>query len=191
MAQKHEVASHGYQHGSLLEGDLAKSKATLEEITGKEIRGFRRARMAATDQGPIVAAGYGYNTSENPTWIPGRYNNFFKTRTPYQKDGLINIPASVTPVIRFPLFWLSFKNFPLWMIKAATRRVLARDGAVNLYYHPWEFAPLDQYRMPGYVKRLAGRPLVDKLDEYVQWLKGEGRFGTFGEYERELRKKGL
>ena len=187
MTGRHEIASHGYHHGTFEDADLAKSKSVLEEITGKPIRGFRRARMAATDRKPIAAAGYAYNTSENPTWIPGRYNNFFKERRPYLADGLVNIPASVTPIVRFPLFWLSFKNFPMWMIKLATSRVLASDGAVNLYFHPWEFADLSGYRVPGYVKRHSGKALVDRLDEYVGWLGHQGRFATFGEYEQVIR----
>ena len=65
----------------------------------------------------IFLAGYTYNSSINPTYLPGRYNNFDKPRTYYKQDGVWQIPASVSPLIRFPLFWLSFHNLPLWIYK--------------------------------------------------------------------------
>jgi hypothetical protein len=68
-------------------------------------------RLKEVEDREIEKAGYEYNSSMNPTYLPGRYNNFFKTRTRYYSNNLLNIPISVTPLIRFPLFWLSFKTF--------------------------------------------------------------------------------
>ena len=110
----HEVASHSYYHSDFKLEDLLESKLKLEELTGQKIIGFRMPRMHPVDEKEVFKAGYVYNSSINPTFLPGRYNNFNKPRTYFRQDGVMQIPASVTPIIRFPLFWLSFHNFPLF-----------------------------------------------------------------------------
>jgi peptidoglycan/xylan/chitin deacetylase (PgdA/CDA1 family) len=188
VAAGHEVASHGFAHGSFTEQDPSRSKAVLEELAGARVCGFRRPRMQETDKSLLRGAGYTYDSSEHPTWIPGRYNNFFKRRTAYLADGLLTIPASVTPLIRFPLFWLSFKNFPLAVIQRASSRVLEADGYLNVYYHSWEFADLRPFRLPGYIRRIDGAALLDRLDRYVRWLKDRGEFVTCAEFEAWFRR---
>lgn len=182
ISRRHEVASHGYFHGTFQEADLLSSKVALERITGENVAGFRRARMEETDSKAILAAGYLYNASSNPTWIPGRYNHFFAPRTVHLRDGLLNIPASVTPVIRFPLFWLSVKNVPLSMLKIASRWTLATDQYLSLYFHPWEFADLRGYTLPQYMKRLDGDVMLTRLVAYVRWLQGLGEFVSFRQF---------
>ena len=111
IAKKHEIASHSFFHSLFHANDLKKSKETLEEICGTEVIGFRMPRMAAVNYVDLKAAGYKYDSSLNPTCIPGRYNHFSRSKTIYKENDLTVFPASVTPHIRTPLFWLSFKNF--------------------------------------------------------------------------------
>src|SRR6185436_18968456 len=124
--------------GDLKPGDLETSRASLAAVSGLRVMGFRRARMAATDPAAVARAGYLYNASENPTWIPGRYNRFFAARRARIErtaaGDLVHIPASVTPLIRIPLFWLAFKNLPVGVFRGATRWVLAGDPAMNTYF---------------------------------------------------------
>ena len=66
---------------------------------------------------------------------------------------LLQIPASVTPWIRFPLFWLSCHNLPMWLYQSLVNRVLKHDGYFVTYFHPWEFYPLGEhpeFKMPFY-----------------------------------------
>jgi len=77
------------------------------------------AGLQPVDDAEIKKAGYENNSSMNPTYIPDRYNNLSKPRTAYYTNKLLNLPISVTRLIRFPLFWLSFKNFPLSRIELA------------------------------------------------------------------------
>lgn len=81
MTEGHEVASHGYYHSDFKVEHLTQSKLALENISGTEVTGFRMARMMPVDEAEIAKAGYEYNSSINPTWLPGRYNNFDKPRT--------------------------------------------------------------------------------------------------------------
>jgi hypothetical protein len=183
MAQRHEIASHGYFHSAFELADLRKSKQTLEAITHTHVRGYRMARLRKIDDAAIATAGYDYNSSMNPTYLPGRYNNFFEPRTAYYSKQLFNIPVSVTPVIRFPLFWLSFKNLPLILIQFATWLTLRSDRYVSLYFHPWEFTDISAFQLPSYVKRHSGAPMVQRLRHYLTWLKTQGKFITYSEFQ--------
>ena len=187
LAATHEVGSHGYYHSRFEVGDLASSRKALEDITGQTVSSFRRARFAETDRGAIERAGYTCNSSENPIWLPGRYNRFFKPRRPYLTGQLLNVPISASPVIRFPLFWLSLKNFPVWVMKPALHATLAADGDLNIFFHPWEFADLSAFDLPGVVKRRHGKAMAQRARVYLEFLKARGRFITFSQFERQWR----
>jgi hypothetical protein len=195
MAEKYEIASHGFYHSSFELADLAKSRQVLQRITGQPIYGFRMARLQPVADSAIAQAGYRYNSSINPTYLPGRYNHFFKPRLPYLSDQsatsqsatsqsatLLNIPVSVTPLIRFPLFWLSFKNLPLPLYKLLSGWALGYDRQLNLYFHPWEFANIEAYHLPAYIRRPCGNGMVQKLECYLKWLKRQGKFTTFTDF---------
>jgi peptidoglycan/xylan/chitin deacetylase (PgdA/CDA1 family) len=191
IAQNHEIASHGFYHSSFCVEDLARSKQALEEIVNQEVAGFRMARLQPVEDRAIQLAGYQYNSSMNPTYLPGRYNNLSKPRLPYHSDKLLNIPVSVTPLIRFPLFWLSFKHLPLPLYKLASRITLDCDAYLNLYFHPWEFTNIRGYQLPGYIKSRSGKPMLDRLENYLTWLKPLGKFGTFSEFQASLDPRSL
>ncbi|MBL0928241.1 MAG: DUF3473 domain-containing protein [Phycisphaerales bacterium] len=186
-----EIASHGLRHTGLEIPHLAQSREILARLSGAPVVGFRAARLAAVPHDAIADAGYLYNSSENPTWIPGRYNNFFRTRKPYTDAGgrLLNIPASVTPIVRFPMFWLSFKNAPLPITRAAAAWILAADGVLNLYFHPWEFTDLSPWRLPPYMKRLHGPAMLDRLERYLAWLARRATFETFAAFAERRRRE--
>ncbi len=106
----------------------------LERLSGLPVTGFRRARFGAFDRRALRPAGYAYDSSDNPIWLPGRYNNWGKPRTAYKAaDGLAVLPVSASPLVRYPLFWLSFKHTPPALFRAVSRWTLARDGYLNLF----------------------------------------------------------
>jgi hypothetical protein len=90
-------------------------------------------------------------------------------------------------LLRLPLFWLSFKNLPTPLIRGATRWTLAADGYVSLYFHPWEFADLRPFALPGYMKRRHGDELLSRLARYLRWLQGRGEFTMIRDFERRIR----
>jgi peptidoglycan/xylan/chitin deacetylase (PgdA/CDA1 family) len=186
ISKHHEIASHGFYHSQFCLEDLQKSKQTLEQITNTQITGFRMARLQPVDDAEIEKAGYEYNSSMNPTYIPGRYNNLSKPRTAYYTNQLLNLPISVTPLIRFPLFWLSFKNFPLSMIELATQLTLETDSYLNIYFHPWEFTDISQFKLPSYVKKDSGSKMVEKLEKYLTKLKTQGKFISISEFKHNF-----
>ncbi|MFI5222135.1 MAG: polysaccharide deacetylase family protein [Bacteroidia bacterium] len=184
ISQSHEIASHGYSHTTFKNSDLKKSKDTLEALIGKEIQGFRMARMAKVNDVEIVKAGYQYNASLNPTWIPGRYFHFFEPRIPFKKNDLIQIPASVSTIFRIPLFWLSFENFPMGLLKFLVKRALAHDGFLSLYFHPWEFTNIKNTGVPSFISKSSGEIMLQRLQETITLVRKieSTEFTTINEY---------
>lgn len=177
LAGGHEIASHGYEHSRHSAGDYARSRERLRELTGQEIYGYRMARMQPISHDEQLSAGYLYDSSLHPTWLPGRYNHLTKPRTPYREpNGLWTLPASVVPFVRFPLFWLSMHNLPMWLYKRLCSFTARRDGYLNIYFHPWEFADLRSYefKLPGIIQRNSGLLYVERLRELIQHLKEDG-----------------
>lgn len=189
----HELASHGYYHSDFKPEHLLQSKVRLQELSGQEITGYRMARMMPVDEQEIEKAGYLYNTSINPTYLPGRYNNFNVSRTHFRKQNVLQIPASVSPVIRFPLFWLSFHNLPLSIYKSLTKWTYKKDQYLNIYFHPWEFTDLDDFErfgFPGYVRKNTGSKMINRMDNLISWMKSNRYpFGTFQEFIGELQNR--
>ncbi|MBE7173243.1 MAG: DUF3473 domain-containing protein [Williamsia sp.] len=182
LGSRHEIASHTYYHSSFAVEDLQQSKNKLEEIAGKKVTGLRMPRMKPVHPSLVAAAGYGYNSSFNPTWIPGRYNNLHLPRMPFRKDALVQFPVSVTPHLRIPLFWLAFKNMPYITFLKLALQTMRYDGHISLYFHPWEFVDLSGYRLPPYTRRGSKGTLLVKLQRLLRHLSAEGEFCTMHEF---------
>jgi hypothetical protein len=138
--------------------------------------------MRPVEMTDVKAAGYSYDSSINPAWVPGRYNNLGLPRSIYAEEGMLRVPASVSPLLRIPLFWLSFKNFPYALFLLLVKQAIKKDGYACLYFHPWEFVDLSAYRIPGFTKRLAGKPLQQKLARLLTDLEKEYTFSTISDY---------
>lgn len=187
MSEKHEIASHTFYHTIFKNEDLLASKLKLEEITGKPVTGLRMPRMRTVEMNEVKKAGYQYDSSINPTWIPGRYNNRHLPRTLYRDEGMLRLPASVSPNLRLPLFWLAFKNYPYYFFKSLVLQTLKKDGYVCLYFHPWEFTNIHHYNLPGYVKKHCGKSLQDRLQRLLNDIKTEGEFITIENFIQKKR----
>ena len=186
VASGHEVASHGLNHSSFEPEHLKRSKVLLENLSGQTVVGFRMARLAKVDKEEILNAGYTYESSLNPVWLPGRYNNFSKPLLPFREPcGLWQFPVSALPLFRFPLFWLSFKNLPLFFYKFLCSITLGMTKYYNMYSHPWEYSEAakdPRWKIPGYVVKHAGKSQVARLRNLISYLQKKGDFITFREY---------
>ena len=185
VREGHEIASHGCDHWDPQPEHVILSKPILEELTGQPIYGFRQPRMFPVDIQEIKRQGYEYDASLNPAFIPGRYMHLDMPRTWFYTDSLLQIPASVSPWCRIPLFWLSLHNFPLWMYKYLACCTLHHDGYFNTYFHPWEFYPLGEHpewNMPFIIRHHAGEPMCERLKAVIMDLKSRGsEFITYHE----------
>lgn len=178
MAAKHEIASHAYYHSSFTEADLEGSRLALQEISGQPVQGFRMPRLRKVNMEALKAAGYLYDASVNPTWLPGRYNNRHLPRTLFKEQDTWIIPSSVSPWLRYPLFWLSVKNMPLWITRHFSKRILKKDTYLSFYFHPWELSDINAYGLPAYIKRVSGKRMQQKMDGFLSFLQQQGIFCT-------------
>ncbi len=183
LSEQHEIASHTYYHSDFKYEHLLTSRLALEKISGKPVTGLRMPRMRMIEMDEVKKAGYKYDSSINPTLLPGRYNNLHLPRTIYMEDGVQRIPASVSPNLRLPLFWLSFKNLPYSIYKQLIIQTVQKDGYVCLYFHPWEFTDINHFGLPGYVKKYCGQKLLHHLEQLIKDLKKKGyQFSTIRDF---------
>lgn len=189
LIEGHELASHTWFHSEFQEKHLKESREKLAELFSTDITGLRMPRMMAVDPKEVENAGYLYNSSVNPTFLPGRYNNLKVSRTYFKEGNVTQIPASVSPNFRIPLFWLSFHNFPLSFYKKLVSDTLKKDNYLNIYFHPWEFAEIKnpEFKLPGFTLKNTGNEMVERFDDFVGWLKSKNyQFGTFQEFYKSI-----
>lgn len=188
----HELASHGLFHDHFKPEHLLQSREILERLGRVPVRGYRMARMMPVPEAEVFKAGYFYNSSINPTFLPGRYNKLNEPRTYFKREGVWQMPASVTPWFRFPLFWISFHNLPVSVYTLLSGRVLKKDNYLNVYFHPWEFMPIgpkSKYNFPFYVTRNTDQKMVDRLGKFIMWGKKKGYvFSQTGLFLEQITK---
>lgn len=201
----HEVAAHGCDHWEPKADDVVNSKRRVEAVlknlgfSDPKVTGYRQPRMFPVSDALIEEQGYIYNSSLNPAFIPGRYMHLTEPRTPFFRKvsdgtqnggkGVLEIPASVTPGFRFPLFWLAMHNLPMWLYKSWCRWTWKHDGQFVTYFHPWEFYELKQHpelKMPLIIRNHSGLQLVERLHKLIQMFKTEkAEFVTYTEYTKQ------
>ncbi len=193
MDEGHEVACHGVDHWEPKDTDFARSKEIVESIIGRKVFGYRQPRMFPVVESEIKRVGYLYNSSLNPAFIPGRYMHLTEPRTYFMKDGVLQIPASVTPWFRFPLFWLSLHNLPWTWYKVLANWTLRHDGYFVTYFHPWEFYDLKEhpeFKMPFIIRNHSGREMADRLDRLIaQFRRHHYEFITYTEFTDRVKRK--
>jgi len=133
----------------------------LERISGARALGYRETRLRV---GPgIIKAlkglGYAYDSSILPTYVPGRFNWLRVKTAPFSWDlkgegRLMEIPISVTPILRIPVGWWWFrKNFGFHICRIGFDVIWRRGMPVVCNVHPWELSQLPKrHRMPIHVK---------------------------------------
>ena len=187
----HEVASHGCDHWKPKESDVEKSKQILQKLTNLDIYGYRQPRMFPVSDEEIERQGYTYNSSLHPAFIPGRYMHLNCPRKPFMKGNVLQIPASVTPFFRFPVFWLACHNYPWWLYKLLCMWTFRRDELFVIYFHPWEFIQLNkhrEWRIPWIIKHNAGEVMISRLSKLIEMFKDESaEFGTYTEFTNQFR----
>lgn len=184
----HELAAHGCDHWRPQPSDVERSKEIIERLSGQTVRGYRQPRMFPVSDAEIARCGYVYNSSLNPAFIPGRYMHLTDPRTCFVKDGVLQIPASVTPLVRFPLFWLSYHHLPASLYRRLARRVARHDGYFATYFHPWEFVDLasrPDLKMPYIIRHNSGDAMVRRLAALIDFFKSAGdEFTTYYEFAK-------
>ena len=145
--------------------------------------------MFPVNDAELERLGYSYDSSLNPAFIPGRYMHLSAPRTYFMKGNLMKIPSSVTPWLRFPLFWLSLHNLPESVYHRMVQRVLNHDGYFVTYFHPWEFYDLKEhpeFKLPFIIKNHSGEQMVNRSDNLIDYLKKQDcSFITYSQFYQQ------
>lgn len=162
----HEIASHGYNHElcsglvcATLREDLLRSKATLEDITGQPILGYRAPSFSVTHDliETLGELGFRYDSSYNNFAMNKRHgqaNGFFQPSQGDQlvaKNGIVELPISNLNIGGQTIPWGGggyFRLYPPSVFFSGVAHILNNKGYYNFYCHPWEFDP-DQPRANG------------------------------------------
>lgn len=182
----HEIAGHGVDHFAPQKTDIEIAKKKIEKVLHRKIVGYRQPRMQTTRYAKMKKLGYVYDSSVNPTFIPGRYNHLNVPRKAHKKQDLVEIPTSVATVFRIPLFWLALHLFPEWLYLLLVKRSLKETGYLAIYFHPWEFFDLKQFSIvPKYIQHNSGKKLEKRLENLIVKLKEENfEFQTYATYAK-------
>jgi polysaccharide deacetylase family protein (PEP-CTERM system associated) len=158
-AQGHEIASHGISHKSINElsheqlvSELSQSKKLLEEITGKQIYGFRAPNFSINKLliQELKNCGYIYDSSYNNFSFNKRYGLLEGDWLPEadsflrNSNGLIELPISNMNIKKFPIPMgggAYFRLWPTFIFEKAVSRILLTNNYYLFYCHPWEFDP--------------------------------------------------
>jgi len=194
----HEVASHGYAHELVynqtpqrFREETWRSKALLEDVSGRAVLGYRAASYSITSRSLwaleiLQAAGFIYDSSIFPI-RHDRYGIVGFPRFPHQVRG-----ENGAGMIEFPLSTVSLwgRNLPIagggylrilptafthWGIA----RVNQREGQpVIIYLHPWEVDPDQPQQAVGLLTRFRHYRNLHRMEERVTGLLGRFEFST-------------
>jgi polysaccharide deacetylase family protein (PEP-CTERM system associated) len=152
----HEIASHGQDHRRVTEleprafrEDVHRSKAVLEELTGRAVLGYRAPSYSITAGMEwaleiLVEEGYRYDSSLFPIRRPG-YGYHRGERDPYgielEAGRLEEFPPATVRVAREVLPAAGgayFRLLPYGLVRMGLRTAERRGCPGTFYIHPWE-----------------------------------------------------
>lgn len=167
----HEVALHYFfDSNKQAKNSILNHKIMLENIINDKISGFRGHMLKAPPFKILKNINLEYDSSIHPTFIPGRYNYLFKRTKTYRIGEIIEIPISVVPFVGLPFSFLWFRNFGLPYVKLCSQMTIISQEFLNMYFHPWEFVDISNYRIPFFMKRNCGKWMVHEIKEFLNWI---------------------
>lgn len=153
-AAGHEIASHGFAHQRASDqssaeflADIRLAKAVLEDIIGRDVRGYRAPSFSIGDANrwafdAIAEAGYRYSSSIYPI----RHDHYGVPDAPRfaheTRPGLLEIPAATVRVLgrNLPAGGGGyFRLLPYAISRWSIARINSSDAMPAMFYfHPWE-----------------------------------------------------
>ena len=199
----HEVASHGWDHTKVFDQspeefreDIRKTKATLEDIAGVPVTGFRAAGFSI-DRRTLFAyeilreEGYRYSSSTHPI-AHDHYGDPHAPLTPFMAEGaLTEIPVAVREAFGRRLSCAGggwFRAMPYALSRYMWRRLEKEARKGVFYFHPWEIDP-GQPSVDGLPlkSRLRHRLNLGAMEAKVTRLLKDFRWGRIDEvFEEEI-----
>jgi len=162
----HELASHGYAHRLVYEqtpdafrDDVRRSKALIEDVSGRQVNGYRAPSFSVTEQSlwaldVLLEEGYRYDASIFPI-RHDRYGIPGAPRWPHAMaragGSLFEVPGSTVRLggTNLPVAGGGyFRILPYAWTRWGIGRVNREGQPAVFYLHPWEIDPR-QPRLPA------------------------------------------
>lgn len=193
----HELASHGYGHERASDqtpdgffADINVAKLILEDLSGKEVRGYRAPSFSIGERNLwafeiLEKAGYQYSSSIYPI----RHDHYGMPDAPrhaHRIGSLLEVPA--TTLRFFNRNWPAsgggyFRLMPYPLSRWMIRRVNDVDQlSAVFYFHPWEI-DTDQPRIAGINARTRFRHYIniDRMESRLNRLLADFSWGRMDE----------
>ena len=195
LSECHEIAFHGLDHHDdyqVLSEDeavqkLTKGKTHIEKGLNLNIEGFRAPRMRPPSYAVLKKTGFVYSSSLHPTYVPGRYNQMTAPRSPFVREGVLEIPVSVAPLVRLPFSWVWFRQLGVTYAKVIASMVNHSSSYLCIYFHPWEFISLQGYGLAH--SRNTGKKMEFALEKFLNWLSSKTTPMKMGEFAKKFMKE--
>lgn len=198
----HEIASHGYSHKLLylmtqseFKGDVLRSKAILEDITGKEIIGYRAPSFTIVKDtlwaiDILKECGFKYDSSIFPISFHDRYGfNGMKSIPFYFTNGLLEVPLSTVKIfkVNMPLGGGAYlRVLPYSYFHFFFKYFNSRNRGIVFYLHPWELDYKQPKLYPPLLLRLRHYVNLDKTEKKLEVLLRNFKFGPINQFIKDL-----
>lgn len=171
----HEAAVHGLAHADdyarmderRAVQRLSRARALVEAVSGRPALGMRTPRLQPCPARLLRAAGFAYDASPHPTWVPGRYNGLRLPRSPWEEEGVLRVPISVLPGLRAPVSWIWYRSLGSRLGLLGARLAARQAVYLQLYFHPWEAVELRVFGIPWWLAARTGKPFLCILDRLL------------------------
>lgn len=197
----HEVGVHGFYHDQIfrltpekLENQLIRAKSLMEDITGKQVYGFRAPAFSLNHDTawalPVIAkTGFTYDSSIFPSRsLRYGWKGFSKDicRLNFGDASLVEVPLSVTRLKGrdIPVGGGGYlRYFPYWWTRKALKGIVSERPAI-IYLHPYE---LDNEKYPEFFyKALASASLKKQVQLRFYRYKKASVAGKLDKLTREF-----
>lgn len=187
VAEGHELASHGWDHGRVFamdaatfRNDLRRARAVLEDAAGIRVTGYRAPSFSIDQRTPwahrvLAEEGYAYSSSVAPIahdhygWADAPRHAF----RPIADAELIELPITLASLGGRKIVTGGgfFRMFPgAITYRAIERANRGEQRPAIFYFHPWEIDPGQP--------RVANAPLKSKLRHYSRLGAMAGKLRT-------------
>lgn len=192
----HEIASHGFGHTMVTKmapqefrQDIRKSKAVLEQITGRAVKGYRAPTFSIVKKTswayPILSEeGYRYSSSVFPVrhdrygWP--EFGDEPREMASGGSGGLWEVPLSVGSIgpLRVPFGGGGYLRwYPFFLTKRLFRHRVRDGKSVVLYVHPWELDANQPGIRAPLLPRIRHRVGISRMEERLTQLLRSLSFG--------------
>ncbi|MEO8601706.1 MAG: polysaccharide deacetylase family protein [bacterium] len=186
----HEVAVHGLAHqddyGQMdavtAVKRLEQARAIVELAAGGRAAGIRTPHLRPCPADRLRAAGFDYDASPHPTWVPTRYNGLRLPRRPWRDSGLLRVPISVLPGCRVPVSFVWYRAVGKRLRPLALAAASRGAPYLHLYFHPWEAEDIRRYGAPAWLAVGTGAAFVTALEALLNWAAPRLRAETVGSF---------